>query len=48
MSLNCDNDFDNKGNVITMLIKSFDLSNSCIQIRAPCAMMRTSELGNTG
>ena len=37
-----------KGNVITMLIRSFELSKNCSKIRVPGTMMRASELGNTG
>ena len=37
-----------KGNVITKLIRSFELSKNCSKIRVPDIMMRTGELGNTG
>ena len=37
-----------KGNVITKLIRSFELSKNCIKIRVPGVMMRTDELGTTG
>ncbi len=36
-----------KGNLITKLIRSFELSKNCRKIRVPGIMMRTSELGNT-
>ena len=37
-----------KGNVITKLIRSFELSKNCSKIRVLGIMMRTSELGNIG
>ena len=36
-----------KGNLITLLIISFELSENCSKIRLLDVMMRTGELGNT-
>ena len=37
-----------KGNAITRLIRSFELSKIYRKIKVPGIMMRTLELGNTG